>query len=433
MVDHFTKFIQLHPVKTLEAVEAAKCLMETFYKYGIPTQILSDQGTNFQAMIVHELCKLLDVRQTRTTAYHPQTDGISERLMRTIKPMIKAYLTSTKQDDWDENLNALSFAYNTARHETTKFSPFYLMFMRYPKIPLDLFERQIEPTLHLNPNEYAEQTQQRLKVAYEAVTNNTRSRMDKAKTHYDRNIRPSEFKVGDYVYKVDDAIKPKTANAFRSKRKGPYVIHEKINESIYIIKPLAIGTKSKQTVNKCKLQRAYTVQPYKTDETQLNPTQELSQQQASTQQAPMPNNDNTQPNLVVIKRKRGRPPKHKTIYPDKEDKTNQSSQPIDKTRRGRLPKHKATHNESDDTHHDTTDKHIFPNKRQTVSIPTNRQRQMEGIRNGGRLLKAAKQRLRKATHNKSNDKKHTKADVSRQPTRQSTRIRARLKSSGVNL
>jgi hypothetical protein len=64
----------MHPIKTLEASEAARCLMQTFFKFGIPTQILSDRGTNFQAMILHELCDLLDIHQSRTTAYHPQTD-----------------------------------------------------------------------------------------------------------------------------------------------------------------------------------------------------------------------------------------------------------------------------------------------------------------------------------------------------------------------
>jgi hypothetical protein len=120
IVDHFTKFVQLYPIKTLEASEEAMCLMNTFYRFGLPNQILSDRGTNFQAIVIHKLCDLLDIRQTKTTAYHPQTDGISERFMRTIKPMIKVHLTNKKQDDWDMNLNALAFAYNTARHNATK-------------------------------------------------------------------------------------------------------------------------------------------------------------------------------------------------------------------------------------------------------------------------------------------------------------------------
>jgi hypothetical protein len=288
--------------------------MLTFYNYGIPTQILSDRGTNFQAMVMHELCELLDIRQTRTTAYHPQTDGISERLMRTIKPMIAAYLKSDKQDDWDENLHALTFAYNTARHETTRHTPFYLMYMRHPKIPMDLFERHKEPDFHFNPDEYAQQTQQRLRTAYEAVNNNTQSRMDKAKIRYDRNTRPSEFKPGDYVYKIDDAIKAKTANAFRNRRKGPYVVHEKLSEALYIIKPLATSSRSRQTVNICKLRRAYMVQPYKTSEELLNPTQSLSQTDDDMQKQLATDGvrANKATDATAVRRKRGRPSKAET-------------------------------------------------------------------------------------------------------------------------
>ena len=75
IVDHFSKYIDLYAVKTLEANEAARCLMKSIYKHGIPDQIISYQGTNFQSKIIKEICDVLDIRQTRTTAYHPQTDG----------------------------------------------------------------------------------------------------------------------------------------------------------------------------------------------------------------------------------------------------------------------------------------------------------------------------------------------------------------------
>jgi hypothetical protein len=113
------------------------------------------------------------------------------------------------------------------------------------KVPIDIFE-QVESVVSLTPDEYADQTQKQLKLAYEMVELNTQARMDKAKTLYDRKIRPSTFKKGDFVYKVDDAVKAKTANAFLNKRKGPYVIHDQLSESVYIIKPVTPGTREKE-------------------------------------------------------------------------------------------------------------------------------------------------------------------------------------------
>ena len=69
---------------------------------------------------------------------NPQTDGITERFNRTIKTMLIQFIKEHKQNDWDTKLNKLSFAYNTAVHAVTKFSPFELMFGRIPKLPIDL-------------------------------------------------------------------------------------------------------------------------------------------------------------------------------------------------------------------------------------------------------------------------------------------------------
>ena len=81
---------------------------------------------------------LFDIHKIRTSPYHPQADGLSERMVQTSKNMITAFINE-HQDNWDEHLEELSYAFNTAVHSTTGFTPFELMFHRKQKLPLDVF------------------------------------------------------------------------------------------------------------------------------------------------------------------------------------------------------------------------------------------------------------------------------------------------------
>ncbi|CAF0934377.1 unnamed protein product [Brachionus calyciflorus] len=137
VIDHFTKWIVLYAIKDIDAKTTAKFLFEFICKFGIPTAFLSDQGKKYQAHLLQELWELLDIRRLRTSQFHLECDGLSERLNRTLKRMIKCFINDN-HDNWDELLPALSFAYNTATHSTTKFTPYELMYGRKPKLPIDL-------------------------------------------------------------------------------------------------------------------------------------------------------------------------------------------------------------------------------------------------------------------------------------------------------
>ena len=98
--DHFTKWVEVYAMKTITAAEVAKKLMKTICQHGIMEQILTDQGTNFQAELMKELYELLDVHQTRTSPFRPQTDGLSERFNQTLKKMITAYVDEIETSQW---------------------------------------------------------------------------------------------------------------------------------------------------------------------------------------------------------------------------------------------------------------------------------------------------------------------------------------------
>ena len=88
--------------------------------------------------------ELLDIRRLKTTAYHPQCDGLSERFIQNLKLMMTAFEDS-EQLDWDLNLNKLAYAFDSSVHSTTGFTPYEMQFGRKPKIPIDL--------VIINPNQ----------------------------------------------------------------------------------------------------------------------------------------------------------------------------------------------------------------------------------------------------------------------------------------
>ena len=152
--DHFTKFVQIFPLQTQTADEVAKKLLSFICLHGIPDGILTDQGANFQSELLIELCDLLDIHKLRTSPYHPECDGLSERFNRTLVSMVKAF-TNDKMDNWDKPLEILAFAYNTATHSTTRCTPFELVYARKPKVPIDLCLGGVPVELALTPEQYA--------------------------------------------------------------------------------------------------------------------------------------------------------------------------------------------------------------------------------------------------------------------------------------
>ena len=99
MCDHFTKHIKVFPMKTQTALEVAEKCMDYCLTFGIPESVLTDQGSNFTSQVIESLWERLDVHTLRTTAYHPQTDGITERFNRTIKTMLTQFVHEQKQDN----------------------------------------------------------------------------------------------------------------------------------------------------------------------------------------------------------------------------------------------------------------------------------------------------------------------------------------------
>lgn len=137
--DYGTKYPEAIPLRSIEAETIAEKLLKIFSRVGIPHEILTDQGINFQSQLLRELYRLLHIETLRTSPYHPQTDGLVERFNQTLKSMLRKTATQDGKD-WDRLIPFLLFAYREVPHESTGFSPFELLYGHEVRGPLDIYE-----------------------------------------------------------------------------------------------------------------------------------------------------------------------------------------------------------------------------------------------------------------------------------------------------
>ncbi len=139
--DYATRYPEAIPLRNITAPKIAEVLVELFSRYGIPEEILTDQGTNFTSKLFGELYRLIGVQAIRTSPYHPQTDGLVERFNRTLKSMLRTVLDGEKRN-WDLMLPHVLFAYREVPQATLGFSPFELLYGRDVRGPLDVLKEE---------------------------------------------------------------------------------------------------------------------------------------------------------------------------------------------------------------------------------------------------------------------------------------------------
>ena len=119
IMDHFTKWCEVFPTKDQKARTVAEILVSrVFSRFGPPTVIHSDQDRNFGSKLIHEICCFMGIHKSRTSAYHPQCDGLVELQNRTLQDMLTSYV-SEHQHDWDRWVDLVAYAYNTSTHAST--------------------------------------------------------------------------------------------------------------------------------------------------------------------------------------------------------------------------------------------------------------------------------------------------------------------------
>ena len=172
--DYFKKWVEAYGIPNQEALTvASKLVDDMFCRFSPPEQLYSNQGHQFESELVKEVCSLLQIRKTRTTPYIPQCNGMVERFNRTLLSILSTTV-GNNPSNWEIHIRKVCFAYNSSRHSTTGYSPFFLMFGRQATLPVDLMYPLAQSPKKSVP-EYVQQMKESLWEAYATVRQNCQS------------------------------------------------------------------------------------------------------------------------------------------------------------------------------------------------------------------------------------------------------------------
>ena len=200
MQDHFSKYVVAYVVKDQTARTAAETLRNGYFGlFGAPAYLVSDQGKAFTSHLITNLCELYGVQKLRTLPYHAQMNGQVERMNKTIIRMI-GKLDEDKKTKWSEHLPEIMLAYNGTRSAVTGFSPYFLIFGRKSRMPVDY----LFPTIHDSPHQTRMEVsvaamQKRLKEAFAVARQLSAQEAAKQQRYYDRKAGAVILQPGDVV------------------------------------------------------------------------------------------------------------------------------------------------------------------------------------------------------------------------------------------
>ena len=235
--DYFTKWTEAYAIPNQEAMTVAKVFVEEFVmRFGVPRLLHTDQGRNFESELFKELCELLGICKTRTTAFHPQSDGMVERFNKTLEAMLST-VVSDNQKDWDEWLPYVMMAYRSSVHETTSHTPCLMMFGREMNLPIDImFPPPPHETRDANPSEYVQKLQSSLETVFDVARDKTETSVNRQKMNYDIHSNYKVFNSGDKVWLFTPTRKKGLSPKLQRFWDGPYIVKDKLSDVTYRIK-----------------------------------------------------------------------------------------------------------------------------------------------------------------------------------------------------
>ena len=200
MQDHFSKYVVMYVVKDQTARTAAEILRNGYFGlFRAPAYLVSDQGKAFTGHLISNLCELYGVQKLRTSPYHAQTNGQVERMNQTIIRMI-GKLEQDKKACWSKHLPEMLAAYNGTRSAVTGYSPYFFLFGRKSRMPVDC----LFPTLRDSPHQAKMKVsvaamQKRLKEAFAVARHLTSQEAARQRRYYDRKAGAVALQPGDAV------------------------------------------------------------------------------------------------------------------------------------------------------------------------------------------------------------------------------------------
>ena len=168
LTGHFTRWADALAIPDASAPSVARALdQQVFCYFGLPEQIHSDQGAQFQSQLMSNVCKILGVNQSRTTPYHPQGNGVVERNNRMLGDSLRSLLIGRSQEECEMVLPQIMRAYRSTPHSSTLETPNFLMLGRETRVPEHVTYHV--PAPESNVHDYVDELVKHMRTAHEVL------------------------------------------------------------------------------------------------------------------------------------------------------------------------------------------------------------------------------------------------------------------------
>ena len=238
MVDQTSRYVIAAASKTARADDTIRLVQDhLFSEWGIPAEIVCDNGTHFTAKKFQKFCEDHGINLVFTTAFRPQSNGMVEQANKVLKDYIHKYCHLNK-DDWDLHLRNACFARNTKVNETTGYTPYYLAKGWNPRVVADNLFPVIIPDDNDSPEELEAKRERAVLHAQKA----TELAQKRRKAKYDEQHPSPGYQVGDLVWRLDPTRKPG-----EPRLKGPYRIIKQTDTKTFEVERLFHGKEQLRT------------------------------------------------------------------------------------------------------------------------------------------------------------------------------------------
>ena len=236
--DYFTKYSVAIPLQDITSKTVAEALINYWVSYfGVPYELHSDRGTQYESHLFHEVCELLGIAKTRTTVMRPQSDGFVERLNRTLCDMLNC-TAENYPFSWDLLIRLCTLAYNAHVQSSTGETPSVMMMGRETKLPIDLLSPlPAEATsMELNASDFVVELQGHMHAVHKLARVKMQGAAVKQQSDYNNRLKVNDHPLGSQVYYFEPAKGRGAPKEARFLWQGPYEVVEKLSPTVYKIR-----------------------------------------------------------------------------------------------------------------------------------------------------------------------------------------------------